>query len=59
MEKECGIAGVCKLPKPYRLDADKIETLEDVKLILKTFDIVIYEDNPLLADVMHLVKEVD
>lgn len=41
----------------WGLDANKIETLDDVKAILGAMDLFVREDLPLFDDVRHLFTE--
>ena len=41
----------------WGLDANKIETLDDVKAILGAMDLFVREDLPLFGDVRHLFTE--
>jgi len=43
-------------PTVYALDAEKIQTIDDIKAILKRLDIVFY-DKELIKGIEHLVKE--
>lgn len=44
------------LPKQYRLDVDKIQTLEDIKAVLRAFDIAVQDDVPYFEEVKHLLE---
>jgi len=44
------------IPKQYRIDFDKVTTLEDILLVLKLLNITISEE--LIIGIEHLVKEI-
>jgi len=41
----------------YVIDWNKVETLEDMKLLLKAIDFAFEPNNPHLDSIMHLVKQ--
>lgn len=43
--------------KSYDLDVDKISNLEDIGIILRAMQLVIYEDYENFDEIKHLLKE--
>jgi uncharacterized protein YdeI (YjbR/CyaY-like superfamily) len=48
-----------KVQESYQIEFDKVNTIEDVKLILKAIDIRFTEQYGNLKDITHLIKKVD
>lgn len=44
-------------PTQYEVDWDKVETLEDMKLILKSLYIIIYDNHEDFKKFKHLLKD--
>lgn len=47
------------LPKKYEIDFDKINTIEDIKQVLKAMDIAVFDHSSEFDSLKHLLKEVE
>lgn len=44
------------VPKQYKLDVDKIQALEDIKAVLRAFDIRVPDNVPCFEEIKHLLE---
>jgi hypothetical protein len=44
-------------PKPYRIDFSKVNTIEDIKVVLEAMDIVVYENATVFEKLKPYLKE--
>ncbi len=44
-----------KIPTCHRIDFDKVNTVEDIKVILQSIEIIIYDNNDHWDSVKHLL----
>lgn len=49
----------CKHTKSYKIDCSKVNTIEDIKDILKSLDFTINENSPKFEAIEHLLTEVE
>lgn len=48
-----------KQPKGYKLDTDKIQSLNDVLLILKSLNLIVYDNYEHFDEIKHLLKGIE
>lgn len=46
-------------PTQHEIDFDKVKTIADIKLIMKSLYFIIYDNHEHFDDIKHLLKDVD
>ena len=55
-EKTYVVAGI---PTQYHIDFDKVQTIDDIKVILDSLYLIIYDNHENFDKIKHLLKDID